>query len=83
MLNHLNLYPKIVLKSAAIGIDKYSAHSGRAASTSSCKSKGLGLVVIIKNTGSSNSSTFARFYDKPVDTASVNFGSVLLDIVTL
>ena len=37
----------------------------------------------MQSAGWSNSSTFAKFYDKPVDTASVNFGSVLLNPDTL
>ena len=70
---------KQVLEAAGIDIMKYSAHSSRAASTSSCKAKGLNLAEIMKSAGWSNSSTFARFYDKPVDTAQANFGSVLLN----
>ena len=74
---------KQVLESAGIDINKYSAHSSRAASTSSCKAKGLSLAVIMQSAGWSNSSTLAKFYDKPVDTTSVNFGSVLLNPGTL
>ena len=69
-----------VLESAGIGINKYSARNSRAASTSSCKAKALSLAMIMQSAGWSNSSTFAaKFYDKPVDTASANFGSVLLN----
>ena len=74
---------KQVLESAGIDINKYSAHSSRAASTSSCKAKGLSLADIMKSAGWSNSSTLAKFYDKPVVTASANFGSVLLNPDTL
>ena len=45
--------------------------------------KGLSLAVIMQSAGWPNSSTFATFYDKPVDTASANFGSVLLNPDTL
>ena len=48
-----------------------------------CKAKGLSLAVIMQSAGWSNSSTFAKLYGKPVDTASVNFGSVLLNPDTL
>ena len=51
----------------------------RLGSTSSCKAKGLNLAEIMKNAGWSNSSTFSRFYDKPVDTAQAKFGSVFLN----
>ena len=67
----ISRWVKQVLESAGIDINKYSAHTSRAASTSSCKAKGLSLAVIMQSAGWSNSSTFAKFYDKPVDTASV------------
>ena len=70
---------KQVLEAAGIEIKKYSAHSSRAASTSSCKAKGLNLAAIMKSAGWSNLSTVARFYDKPVDTTQANIGSVLLN----
>ena len=70
---------KQVLEAAGIEIKKYSAHSSRAASTSSCKAKGLNLAAIMKSAGWSNLSTVARFYDKPVDTTQANFGSVLFN----
>ena len=79
----ISRWVKQVLESAGIDINKYSAHSSRAASTSSCKAKGLSLAVIMNSAGWSNSSTFAKFYDKPIDTASANFGSVLLNSNTL
>ena len=65
----ISRWVKQVLEPAGIDINKYSAHSSRAASTSSCKAKGLSLAVIMQSAGWSNSSTFAKFYDKPVDTA--------------
>ena len=68
-----------VLESAGIGINKYSARNSRAASTSSCKAKGLSPAMIMQSAGWSYSSTFSKFYDKPVDTASANFGSVLVN----
>ena len=79
----ISRWVKEVLKSAGIDINKYSAHGSRAASTSSCKAKGLSLAVIMQSVGWSNSSTFAEFYAKPVDTALANFGSMLLNPDTL
>ena len=55
----ISRWVKQVLESAGININKYSAHSSRAASTSSCKAKGLSLTVIMQSAGWSNSSTFA------------------------
>ena len=69
---------KVVLKSAGIDVKKYSAHSSRAASTSICKAKGLTMQKIMAAAGWSNAGTFAKFYEKPVDTESQNFGRVLL-----
>lgn len=37
----------------------------------------------MKSAGGSSSRTFARFYDKPVDTATVHFGPMPLNPVTL
>jgi hypothetical protein len=69
---------KLVLRSAGIDVKKYSAHSCRASSTSSCKAKGLTMKAIMEAAGWSNAGTFATFYEKPVDIVSQNFGSVLL-----
>ena len=77
--NTISRWIKQILEAAGIDIKKYSAHSSKAASTSSCKAKGLNLAEIMKSAGWSNSSTFARFYDKPVATAQLNFGSVLFN----
>ena len=69
---------KVVLKSAGIDVAKYSAHSSRAASTSTCKAKGLTMKKIMAAAGWSNAGTFGKFYEKPVDTESQNFGRILL-----
>ena len=69
---------KVVLKSVGIDVKKYSAHSSRAASTSICKAKGLTMQKIMAAGGWLNAGTFAKFYEKPVDTESQNFGRVLL-----
>ena len=71
-------WAKVVLKSAGIDVTKYSAHSSRAASTSTCKAKGLTMKKIMAAAGWSNAGTFGKFYEKPVDIESQNFGRVLL-----
>ena len=68
----------MILKSAGIDVKKYSAHSSRAASTSSCKAKGLSMQKIMAAAGWSNVGTFATYYEKPVDIESQNFCKVLL-----
>ena len=67
-----------MLVAAGIDIKKYSAHSNRVASTSSCKAKRLNLAEIMKSAGWPISSTFSKFHDKPVDTPQAIFGSAVL-----
>ena len=54
-----------MLESAGIDINKYSAHSSKAASASSCKAKGLSLAVIMQSVGWSNSSIFGSVLVNP------------------
>lgn len=79
----ISRWVKQVLELAGIDITKYSAHSSRAASTSSCKAKGLNIKEIMKSAGWSNSGTFKEFYDKPMENSTTNFGSVLLSSATV
>ena len=73
----ISRWTKKVLASAGIDTMKYSAHSSRSASTSHCKAKGLNIQEIMKAAGWTNSVTFAKFYQKPIDTTA-KFGSTLL-----
>ncbi len=75
--NTVSRWVKQVLRSSGIDTDKYSAHTTRAASTSHCKAKGLSLQDIMASAGWSNSETFARFYEKPLDSEQ-NFGNTIL-----
>lgn len=70
---------KQVLASSGIDTKKYGAHSSRAASTSFCQQKGLDLVTILKSAGWSNSGTFAKFYDRPLEQP--NFGQTVLQTI--
>ena len=74
----ISRWVKQVLQSAGIDINKYTAHSSRAASTSHCKAKGLNLCEILAAAGWSNAQTFARYYEKPLDIAGPNFGTTIL-----
>ena len=65
--NTVSRWVKEVLRSSGIDTEKYSAHSSRAASTSFCKAKGLSLQDIMTAAGWSDTETFARFYEKPLD----------------
>ena len=57
---------KTTLVDAGIDTSKYSAHSTRSASTSAAKGNNISIATIMKSTGWSQESTFAKFYDKPV-----------------
>ena len=57
---------KVILGKAGTDIEKYSSHSTRLASTSKAKIKGLSLSEINKAASWKETSTFRRFYDKPI-----------------
>ena len=57
---------KAILGKARIDIEKYSSHSTRSASTSKAKIKGLSFSEINKAAGWKETSTFRRFYGKPI-----------------
>ena len=58
---------KVILGKAGIDIGKYSSHSTRSACTrSKAKIKGLSLSETNKAAGWKETSTFRRFYDKPI-----------------
>ena len=57
---------KAILGKAGINIDKYSSHSTRSTSTSKANTKGLSLSEINKAAGWNETTTFRRFYDKPI-----------------
>lgn len=65
---------------AKAGIDTsvYKAHSTRAAVTSTAKGKQVPMDTILSTAGWSSESTFARFYDKPIQDIAENFGHELL-----
>lgn len=65
----LSRWIKGILGESGIDTTIFSAHSTRHASTSAASRKGVSLDVIRKTAGwSSNSDTFARFYDRPLRT---------------
>ena len=58
---------KLVMKNAGIA-DVYTPHSTRSATCSSAFQNGVSLLEITKTAGWSNAKTFARYYNKPLDT---------------
>ena len=57
---------KVILGKAGIDTEKDSSHSTRSASTSKTKFQGLSLGEIKNVAGRKETSTFRRFYDKPM-----------------
>ena len=62
----ISRWSKIIFGKAGIDIENYSLHSTRLASTSDAKIKGLSLSEICQAADWKETSTFRRFYDKPV-----------------
>lgn len=69
---------KNVMAKAGIDTSVYKAHSTRAAATSAAKGKQVPIDTILSVAGWSSESTFARFYDKPIQDTAANFGHELL-----
>lgn len=66
-----------VMTKAGIDISIYKPHSVRSAASSKAKANNASLQEIMKTAGWSSSATFARFYDKEIDTGSSFATSVL------
>ena len=73
---------KCVLANAGINTNQFGAHSTRSASTSAAKRSGLDMTTIMRAAEWSNASTFAQFYNKPIEhSPHVNFGQAVLSSV--
>ena len=72
----LSRWLKEVLKQS--GIEKFTGHSTRSASSLAAKWLNVDIANILQAAGWANASTFNRFYNKPLQTDD-NFGQVLLD----
>ena len=57
------------MESAGIEVDKYKAHSTRAAATSKAKKLGLSVEQIVERANWSRVTTFKKFYHKEVQAA--------------
>ena len=76
----LSRWIKTTLFLAGVDTSKYSAHSKRSASTSAAGRNSVSIAITMKSTGWCQESTFAKFYNKPVEPR-VNFGTELLKAV--
>ena len=57
---------KLVMKYSGVDVDQFKPHSVRAATTSKAKANLVPIDHILDTAGWSSKSTFAKFYDKPV-----------------
>ena len=69
------------LRAAGIDTSQFRAHSTRAAAVSAAAHRHVPLNVILQTAGWSRESTFAKYYNKPVDTK-ISFSKALLDNYT-
>ena len=60
-----------MLSEAGIQTDVFKAHSVRAASSSAAMAKGVSIGDIMQTAGWSRSSTFEKFYYKPIEQAKI------------
>ena len=58
-----------MLETAGIDISTYKSHSTRAAASTAMTENLFPVEEILRTAGWSNVQTFAKFYDKPVDSA--------------
>lgn len=68
---------KTTLKDGGIDVSVFSAHSTRHAATSKAFKQGISLDLIFKTAGwSGNSTTFARYYSRPIAQSSDDFSAL-------
>ena len=62
---------KTVLRNSGINVDIYGAHSTRSAASSACLANETPVDIILNKIGWSSERTFAKFYNKHVETKSL------------
>ena len=67
--NTISRWIKSTLETAGIDISIYKSHSTRAAASMAMKENLFSMEDILRTAGWSNVQTFAKFYDKPIDSA--------------
>jgi len=76
--NTISRWIKLTLGKAGIDTNIFKAHSTRAASTSAVR-RDVDVSIILKSAGWSRASTFAKFYNKPVNKdTDIAFGTAVL-----
>lgn len=69
---------KSVMSLAGVDTGVFSAHSTRGAATSKAKAAGVSIADIMKTANWSSPSTFSRFYHRPIEPQSSQFGRSIL-----
>lgn len=79
--NTISRWIKIMLEESGIDTSVFSAHSTRHASTSAARMRGVSIDEIRRTAGWTGSSTsFGRFYNRPVSNDSVSFAEAIINI---
>ena len=65
-VNTVSRWIRTVMKESGIDVNRFSAYSTRAASTSAVQKAGLPVDHILSAAGWSSIKTFATFYNKPI-----------------
>ena len=76
----ISRWVKTFLQASGVDIPTFTTHSNRSASTSKGLATGIPIEKIMQAASWSNAKTFARFYNKPISSATT-FGKNLLDNV--
>ena len=69
---------KLTLQNAGVDVTKFKPHSTRAAATSAAERQGVKISEILNVAGWSNEKTFARFYNRPLQTNEAQFSEAIL-----
>ena len=80
-IDTISRWLRIVLKLAGIDTAKFTGYSTRVASTSAANRTNIPITKILESAGWSNTTTFNKFYNKPVNDSN-NFGQLLLSSIT-
>ena len=78
-LNTMSRWAKEVLQEAGIDTGVFKPGSTRHAATSKAFVGGVPVADILKQAGWSSSSVFGRYYNKPIQKSTVDFGDVVLE----
>ena len=79
----LSRWVKSLMNSAGIDINVFKSHSTRSASTSAAKSVNVPIDTILKSAGWSQTGTFSKFYNKPINNdTSEEYGHAILDLAS-